>query len=48
MFEEVREDADNITFGEDRDNANSDSSLVSTKRALIFNSLEKRLTKGFS
>ena len=47
MFEEVREDADNITFGEDRDNANSDSSLVSTKRALIFNSLEKRLYQRF-
>lgn len=47
MIEEVREDADNITFGEDRDNANSDSALVSTKRALIFNSLEKRMYQRF-
>lgn len=42
MLDEVMEDADNITFGEDRNNANSDSSLVSTKRALILGALEKR------
>lgn len=47
ILDEVRAESDQITYGENRDNANSDSDLVSTKRALIFNALEKRLYERF-
>lgn len=47
MIEEVKRESEQITFGDNRDNANSDSELVSTKRALIFNSLEKKLYDKF-
>lgn len=47
LLDEFKQEADQITFGENRDNANSDSDLVSTKRALIFSAVEKRMYTRF-
>ena len=45
MMEEVYNEANRIMFRGDKENSNADSSLVSTKRALIFNKLNKELYK---
>lgn len=45
MMEDVYTEANRIMFRGDKENANADSSLVSTKRALIFNKLNKELYK---
>lgn len=47
MLSEVYSESELLIFGENRDNANSDSDLVSTKRSLVFNALEKRLYTNF-
>ena len=47
LLDDFKQEADQITFGENRDNANSDSDLVSTKRALIFSAVEKRMYTRF-
>ena len=43
MFRDINNKANSILFIGDKENANADSSLVSTKRALIFNELSKKL-----
>lgn len=45
MMEDVFTEANRIMFRGDKENANADSSLVSTKRTLIFNKLNKELYK---
>ena len=47
MMDEVFKKSQSIRFIGDKDNANTDSALVATKRCLIFNELNKRLYRKF-
>lgn len=47
MLDDVFKDAQKIMYLGDRENSNTDSALVSTKRSLIYNSLNKELYKKF-
>ena len=47
MLDKVYQESQKIMYIGDRDNANADSTLVSTKRSLIFNALNKELYKKF-
>ena len=47
MLDEVYEKSQSIMYIGDKENSNSDSALVSTKRSLIFNQLNKELYKKF-
>lgn len=47
MLDAVFKDAQKIMYIGDRENSNTDSALVSTKRSLIYNSLNKELYKRF-
>lgn len=47
LMDEVYQKSQSIRFIGDKENANSDSTLVATKRCLIFNELNKRLYRKF-
>ena len=47
MMDEVYQKSQSIRFIGDKENANTDSTLVATKRCLIFNDLNKRLYRKF-
>ena len=47
MMDKVYEKSQTIRFIGDKDNANTDSALVATKRCLIFNELNRRLYQKF-
>ncbi len=47
MMDRVNNEANRIQFIGDKENANADSTLVSTKRTLIMNALNKELYKKF-
>ena len=47
MMDKVYEASQHIRFIGDKENSNSDSTLVATKRCLIFNELNKRLYRKF-
>ena len=47
LMDEVYMKSQSIRFIGDKDNANTDSALVATKRCLIFNELNKRLYRKF-
>lgn len=47
MMDEVYVESQSIRFIGDKENANTDSALVATKRCLIFNELNKRLYRKF-
>lgn len=47
MMDEVYTKSQSIRYIGDKDNANTDSALVATKRCLIFNELNKRLYRKF-
>lgn len=47
MMDEVYEKSQAIMYIGDKDNANTDSALVATKRSLVFNVLNKELYKKF-
>ncbi len=47
MLDDIYQKSQSIMYIGDKENANSDSSLVSTKRSLIFNQLNKELYKKF-
>lgn len=47
MMDKVYEESQKIRYIGDKDNANTDSALVATKRSLIFNSLNSELYKKF-
>lgn len=47
MMDEVYEKSQSIMYIGDKDNANTDSALVATKRSLVFNVLNKELYKKF-
>ena len=47
MMDKVFEASQHIRFIGDKENSNSDSTLVATKRCLIFNELNKRLYRKF-
>ena len=47
MLDEVYKESQKIRYIGDKDNANTDSALVATKRSLIFNSLNKSLYQKF-
>ena len=47
MMDEVYQKSQSIRFIGDKENANTDSALVATKRCLIFNELNKRLYRKF-
>ena len=47
MFDKVYQESQKIMYIGDKENSNSDSALVSTKRSLIFNQLNKELYKKF-
>lgn len=47
LMDEVYMESQSIRFIGDKENANTDSSLVATKRCLIFNELNKRLYRRF-
>lgn len=47
LMDEVYMESQKIRFIGDKENANTDSSLVATKRCLIFNELNKRLYRRF-
>ena len=48
MLDEVYKKSQAIMYIGDKENSNSDSALVSTKRSLIFNQLNKELYQKFS
>lgn len=48
MLDDVYKKAQSIMYIGDKDNANTDSALVATKRSLIFNQLNKELYQKFS
>ena len=48
MMDEVYEKSQAIMYIGDKDNANTDSALVATKRSLVFNVLNKELYKKFN
>lgn len=47
LMDEVYQRSQEIRFLGDKENSNSDSALVATKRCLIFNELNKRLYRRF-
>lgn len=47
MMDKVYEESQSIRYIGDKSNANTDSTLVATKRSLIFNTLNKELYKKF-
>ncbi len=47
MLDKVYQESQRIMYIGDKENANSDATLVSTKRSLIFNELNKQLYKKF-
>lgn len=47
MMDEVFKASQNIRFIGDKENSNTDSTLVATKRCLVFNELNKRLYRKF-
>ena len=47
MLDNVYKESQRIMYIGDKENANSDSALVSTKRSLVFNQLNKELYKKF-
>lgn len=47
MLDKVYQESQKIMYVGDKENSNSDSTLVSTKRSLIFNQLNKELYKKF-
>ena len=47
MLDDVYQESQRIMYIGDKENANSDSALVSTKRSLVFNQLNKELYKKF-
>lgn len=47
MMDEVYQKSQSIRFLGDKENSNTDSTLVATKRCLIFNDLNKRLYRKF-
>lgn len=47
MLDEVYKKCQSITYIGDRENSNTDSALVSTKRSLVYNELNKELYKKF-
>ena len=47
MLDKVYQESQRIMYIGDKENANADSTLVSTKRSLIFNELNKELYKKF-
>ena len=47
MLDKVYQESQKIMYVGDKENSNSDSALVSTKRSLIFNQLNKELYKKF-
>lgn len=47
ILDEVYTESQKIRFIGDKDNANTDSALVATKRCLVFNELNKRLYRRF-
>lgn len=47
MLDKVYQESQRIMYIGDKENANADSALVSTKRSLIFNELNKELYKKF-
>lgn len=47
MLDKVYQESQKIMYIGDKENSNSDSALVSTKRSLIFNELNKELYKKF-
>lgn len=47
MMDEVYQEAERISYIGDRDNANTDSTIISTQRSLIYNKLSKELYKKF-
>ena len=47
MLDDVYQESQRIMYIGDKENSNSDSALVSTKRSLIFNQLNKELYKKF-
>lgn len=47
MLDDVYQKAQSIMYIGDKDNANTDSALVATKRSLVFNALNKELYKKF-
>ena len=48
MLDEVHRKSQSIMYIGDKENSNTDSALVATKRSLIFNQLNKELYKKFS
>lgn len=48
MLDEVYKKSQSIMYIGDKENSNTDSALVSTKRSLIFNELNKELYQKFS
>ena len=48
MLDDVYQKAQSIMYIGDKDNANTDSALVATKRSLIYNALNKELYKKFN
>lgn len=46
MLDKVYQESQKIMYIGDKENSNSDSALVSTKRSLIFNQLNKELYKN--
>ena len=47
MFDDIYKKSQKIMFIGDKENSNADSTLVSTKRCLIFNELNKELYQKF-
>ena len=47
MMDTVYEESQKIMYIGDKENSNTDSALVSTKRSLVFNELNKQLYKKF-
>ena len=47
MLDKVYQESQKIMYIGDKENSNADSALVSTKRSLIFNELNKELYKKF-
>ena len=47
MLDKVYQESQKIMYIGDKENSNSDSALVSTKRSLVFNQLNKELYKKF-
>lgn len=48
MLDKVYQESQKIMYIGDKENSNSDSALVSTKRSLVFNQLNKELYKNSS